>query len=237
MVNRAKPQGRRETGGPRLRPMVEATPSPGPMSGRKAQAARNNEVILQAARAVFMANPEAPIAQVAERAGVGISALYRRYPSKEELLAKLCLDGLNTYVEVAEAAVADEGDAWDMFASFMRNAVEAGTSSLTVKLAGTFTPTEEHFTSAQKAFALNNEIVDRIRKAKVIRKDFEVSDMAVIFEMLASIDLGSEQRTVELRQRYLQVILDGLRAPGAHTNLAAPAPTEQELSARWQPRS
>lgn len=235
-MNSPEPQGRRSSGGPRLRSMVEPTPSPGPMSGRKAQAARNNEVILEAARAVFMANPEAPIAQVAERAGVGISALYRRYPSKEELLAKLCLDGLNTYVAVAEAAVADEGDPWEAFATFMRNAVDAGTSSLTVKLAGTFTPTQEHFESAQRAFALNNEIVGRIRKAKVVRADFEVSDMAVIFEMLASIEIGEEKRTAKLRHRYLQVILDGLHDPASHSKLPAKAPTEPELSARWNPR-
>ena len=215
--------------------MVDATPSPGPMSGRKAQAARNNEVILQAARAVFTENPEAPIAQVAERAGVGISALYRRYPSKEELLAKICLDGLNTYVEVAEAAVADERDPWEAFATFMRNAVDAGTSSLTVRLAGTFTPTEEHFTSAQRAFALNNQIIDRVRGAGAIRPDFEVSDMALIFEMVASIELGDEERTSELRHRYLQFVLDGVRAPATHTELPAGAPTEDELSARWRP--
>ncbi len=49
-----------------------------PLSGRKAQAARNDTLILAAARAVFTADPSAPIAAVAERAGVGISALYRR---------------------------------------------------------------------------------------------------------------------------------------------------------------
>src|SRR3954447_23180646 len=61
-------------------------------SGRRAQAARNDAAILEAARAVFIANPSAPIAEVAKRAGVGISALYRRYASKEALLHELCAD-------------------------------------------------------------------------------------------------------------------------------------------------
>ncbi|MFD0473190.1 TetR/AcrR family transcriptional regulator [Nonomuraea thailandensis] len=82
------------------------------MSGRKAQAARNDELILQAARAVFTAEPGAPIAAVAEKAGVGISALYRRYPSKEALLQKLCGDGLRLYVEVSERSLTDGGDPW-----------------------------------------------------------------------------------------------------------------------------
>ena len=55
---------------------------------------------------MFVANPEAPIAAVAERAGVGISALYRRYASKEDLLRRLCADGLARYIAAVEEALA-----------------------------------------------------------------------------------------------------------------------------------
>src|SRR5689334_12327525 len=111
------------------------------LSGRRAQAARNDERILTAARDVFVANPEAPIAAVAERASVGISALYRRYESKEDLLRTLCAGGLARYIEAAETALAQEGDAWEAFAGFMRAAVEANSTALTLSLAGTFEPT------------------------------------------------------------------------------------------------
>ena len=56
--------------------------------------ARNDERILASARAVFVADPSAPVAAVARHAGVGMSALYARYPSKEDLLRALCADGL-----------------------------------------------------------------------------------------------------------------------------------------------
>jgi AcrR family transcriptional regulator len=56
------------------------------LSGRRGQAARNDERILAAAREVFIADPKAPISAVAARAGVGISALYRRWPGKEDLV-------------------------------------------------------------------------------------------------------------------------------------------------------
>jgi hypothetical protein len=52
----------------------------GPLSGRKAQANRNDQVILDAARQVFIADPAAPISAVAKEAGVGISALYWARP-------------------------------------------------------------------------------------------------------------------------------------------------------------
>ena len=50
---------------------------------------------------MFVADPKAPIAAVAERAGVGISTLYRRYGSKEDLLYCLCSDGLDQYIDAA----------------------------------------------------------------------------------------------------------------------------------------
>src|SRR5437588_11263481 len=132
-----------------------------PLSGRRAQAARNDERILEAARAVFVADPEAPISAVAERAGVGISALYRRYASKEDLLRQLCLDGLRQYLAAVEAAVADPGDPWDAFVAFMRRVVEADTPSLTLRLAGTFTPTEELYREGLRPEELDPRLVGR----------------------------------------------------------------------------
>ena len=70
----------------------------GSLSGRRAEAARNDGLILEAAREVFVADPKAPISAVSERAGVGIGALYRRYGSKEDLLRRLCADGLGMYI-------------------------------------------------------------------------------------------------------------------------------------------
>ena len=122
-----------------------------PLSGRRAEAARNDRKILDAAREVFVADPEAPISKVAQRAGVGISALYRRYASKEDLLRRLCADGLRSYIAAAEDALADEGDPWAAFADFMRRVVDADTHSLTLRLAGTFTPTDELYRDSQKA--------------------------------------------------------------------------------------
>src|ERR671916_225878 len=116
------------------------TPERPVLSGRQAQAARNDHLILEAARAVFTSDPEAPTAAVAEGAGGGISPLYRRYRSKEELLQQLSLDGLRRYIAEVEAALADDGEPWEAVAAFMRRAVDADTNSVTLHLAGTFTP-------------------------------------------------------------------------------------------------
>src|SRR3954471_3299631 len=113
-----------------------------PLSGRRAQAARNDETILEAARRLFMRAPDAPVAAVATEAGVGVSALYRRYTSKEALLATLCADGLRRFVQAADDAERLDDPAAQLDA-FVRGVVAQDVHSLTVHLAGTFTPTPE----------------------------------------------------------------------------------------------
>jgi AcrR family transcriptional regulator len=209
-----------------------------PLSGRRAQAARNDDRILAAARHVFVADPGAPIAAVAERAGVGISALYRRYESKEALLRKLCGDGLRSYIAHVEEAIADEGDAWEAFVGFMRRVVDADTHSLTMSLAGTFRPTEELYADAATAGRLNEQLVRRTKAAGVLRDDIQITDFGMIFQMVAAVRLGDEERTAELRHRYLALLLDGLRAGDRadkqHTSLPGAAPRIKETQERWQ---
>jgi AcrR family transcriptional regulator len=203
-----------------------------PLSGRRAEAARNDQRILDAARAVFVADPGAPIAAVAEHAGVGISALYRRYASKEELLRRLCGDGLKVYIAAAAEALADDGDPWEAFARFMGRVVDADTHSLTSRLAGTFAPTEELGRDAATAQELNERLFERTRSSGAIRPDLDVNDLSMVFEQVASVRLGDEGRTRQLRHRYLALLLEAMHAPAA-TPLPGPPPSWQELTARW----
>jgi len=206
-----------------------------PLSGRKAQAARNDEVILAAARAVFMRSADAPIAAVAQEAGVGISALYRRFAGKEDLLATLCADGLRRFIAVAERA-AQLADPWDSFASFVEGVIEEDTHSLTVHLAGTFTPTPELSDLAQEASDLGDAIVERAVAAGAVRDDLVTEDVAMIFEQVTAVRVDDPARTRVLRARYLALLLDAVR-PGARTGtLPGPGPTGAELGARWIPR-
>lgn len=64
---------------------------------------------------LFLADPNRPIAEVARRAGVGISALYRRYPSKEALLRELAADGLTRFNTELEAALMSRADPWNVY--------------------------------------------------------------------------------------------------------------------------
>ncbi len=203
-----------------------------PLNGRGAQAARNDQLILDAARAVFVADPTAPIAAVAARAGVGIGALYRRYRSKDELLQRLSGDGLQRYIAETEAALADDGDPWDAFARFMRRCVDADTHSLTLRLAGMFTPTEELYREGERAHELTVRLLDRTMSAGVIRADITVADLTLLWEQLAAIRVGDAQRTSQLRHRYLALLFDALHTPTA-VPLPGPPPRWEEIRERW----
>jgi AcrR family transcriptional regulator len=201
------------------------------MSGRQAQAARNDHLILEAAREVFTSDPDAPIAAVAERAGVGISALYRRYRSKEDLLQQLSLDGLRRYIAEVEAALADGRDPWEAFAAFMRRALDADTHSLTLHLAGTFTPTEAHWKDGELAAQLTTRLLARAQEGGGLRPDLGVGDISLLFEQLAAIDIGDAERSKQLRHRYLALLLIGLRSDAEP--LPGPPPSWEEIRSRW----
>jgi AcrR family transcriptional regulator len=204
-----------------------------PLNGRRAQAARNDVRILEAARTVFVADPSAPISAVAEHAGVGISAVYRRYENKEELLRRLCAEGLGRYVEAAEAALAGAGPPAEAFTEFMRRVVDADTHALTVRLAGTFEPTDELRREAARAQELTAQLIERAQKAGALRADLTPEDLSFVFEQLTAIRLGDDTRTSELRRRYLALQLDAL--DGSHTSeLPGRAPNWQEISERWE---
>jgi len=211
----------------------------GPMSGRRKQAARNDQLILESARAVFLEDPGAPITAVAQHAKVGISALYGRYGSKEELLRRLCAEGLARFVAETEAALADPGEPWTVFAGFIRRLVAADTSSMTLALAGRFTPTPAMFELAMRSDVLLRELFDQVRPA--LRDDADVHDLSLIFEMIAAIKTPDRDRTRELRQRYTDLVLAGLRAPAPGAPPPAPLSGRplrfDEISARWTPRN
>ena len=186
-------------------------------------------MILAAAREVFLADHRAPIAAVAERAGVGISALYRRYASKETLLKTLCHDGLRQFIDEAERA-ARIPDGRAAFASFLTGVVDADVHSLTVHLAGTFTPDEQMNADAVRAGELAATLFERARPS--LRPDAAPADITMLLEMCASVRVPDPDRTTELRRRYLAVLLDGL-LPAAG-ELPGPAPTAAELNWRWR---
>ncbi len=206
--------------------------NPAGLRGRQAQAAHNDELILQAARDVFLDDPEAPVAAVAARAGVGIGALYNRYTGKEDLLRTLCRNGQQVYLAEVRRALDSGTPPWQAYTEFLRRIVAANTHGLTVRLAGMFRPSDEQMALAEQMRTLATELFERARNSGELRDDVTFLDVEYMLEFLARVKLGDASRTAELRQRQLAVIVDGLRA-GHHTPLPGAPPTWEEQTQRW----
>lgn len=213
-------------------PKTSDAPAHKGLPGRKAQAARNDGLILEAARAVFLADATAPISAVAERAGVGISALYRRYPSKEVLLRTLCHEGLRRYNAEADAALKDP-DGWQGLVGFLERVVDADVHSLAVHLAGTFTPDESMLPDVRHSAKVTEDLVRRAHATGELRSDLTPQDLGLILESCAAVAVPDPQRTVQLRRRVLAMLLAGLSADG---ELPGPPPAPDEFNWRWARR-
>jgi AcrR family transcriptional regulator len=215
---------------------VSEPESTGPLSGRRAEAARNDGRILDAAREVFLADPEAPVAAVATRAGVGISALYRRYPSKQELLRALAADGLTRYIDDLEAALGSDAEPWAAYVECLNRVVEGRSQALAQRLAGTFTPTPELTALAARAGQLADTLFRRVRRSGELREDVSAADIVLLLETVMLVELPGPDGGAALRRRYLALLLQALHNP-VEARLPGQAARQADLVARWRTRA
>ena len=213
--------------------------SPQSVHGRQAEARRNDRAVLDAARDVFAAQgADAPISAVAERAGVGMGTLYRRYGSKAELLQRLCVMAMEQAIEAADDALGAD-DPWAGLCGYIRACVEMRSGAL-ASLAGQVEAKNEMRGTARRSMARTREVVDRARRAGRLRADVSALDIAWLIEQFSrrapggSGDAGPEAEAEEgnVRARLLGIALDGLRAP-APASLPGRRPSLERYVNRW----
>ena len=86
--------------------------------------ARRERLLSAAGRLFARDGLAAPMPAVAAEAGAGVASLYRRFPSKHELLAALVIRRLEQFEEAAVAAVAGEGDRFSALTELLWTMVE-----------------------------------------------------------------------------------------------------------------
>ncbi|HEY4028414.1 MAG TPA: helix-turn-helix domain-containing protein [Candidatus Dormibacteraeota bacterium] len=189
--------------------------------------------MLDAAREVFATRGAgAPIAAVAERAGVGMGSLYRRYGSKTELLRRLCMLAMEQSAGAAEAALAAP-DAWDGLAGFVRTCVGFRSGALG-PLAGAIETTPEMWEASRRGRDLLDAIVDRAHRDGGLREDVTALDVMWLIELFSR--WGAARSSPEddnARQRLLAIALDGLRARGTEPLPGTP-PSVEHYVERWR---
>jgi AcrR family transcriptional regulator len=210
--------------------------SPQSVRGRQAEARRNDLVVLDAARDVFTAQgAAAPISAVAERAGVGMGTLYRRYGSKTELLQRLCVLAMEQTLAAADEAL-QAGDPWTGLAGYVLACVELRSGAL-ASLAGQIETTAKMLGTARQSMARTEDIVARAQRDGSLRADVTALDITWLIEQFSRrppdpVD-PDEERNV--RARLLAIALDGLRADLGNTLPGRP-PSRTQYVNRWSHR-
>ena len=181
--------------------------------GLRVDAQRNLGRIVAAARAVFAEEgPDATVAQVAERAGVGTATIFRRFATKDDLLAAVIEHRLEEIVEVArkEAESPDPGKglrrlmAWGI-ESYLRDRCLCESTGSPV-----YDRPRLHELS-EEVNAATEELLRRAKKAGDVRKDVTATDISMLFYAVASAALKLEPSERGAWHRYLDIVLDGLR--------------------------
>jgi AcrR family transcriptional regulator len=200
--------------------------------GRQAEALRNDTLVLDAARAVFAERgSDAPIAAVAERAGVGMGTLYRRYGGKDELLQKLCLLSLEQNLSAAESALA-AATAWEGLCDYVRTCVRLAVGAFG-PLAGEIEATPEMSRLARTVRRRVTALVGRAQEAGDLRADANAIDVLQLIERFSRAFPPSADPAEEAtRRRQVEIALGGLRA-GAEHPLPGPAPRPSDYERRW----
>ncbi|SEE05097.1 DNA-binding transcriptional regulator, AcrR family [Streptomyces misionensis] len=206
--------------------------------GRQREADRNDARLFQAAREVFAERGwDAPVSEIARRAGIGMGSLYRRYPSKELLAQRMRIAGMEQLVTQARTALAKERDPWAALVRFFRDALtDQDTGGPLLPLVGGRLPaTDEVLAAAERLRAALDDLVDGAHRAGVLRADFTSADIPLLLEHLSPRIPVAAERATALHLRYLDLVLAGLRAPdpGAPAGLHGPGPRWAELRDLW----
>jgi AcrR family transcriptional regulator len=97
----------------------------------RVDARRNLESVLRAAREVFgELGYDAPMEEVARRAGVGVGTVYRRFPSKEVLVQRIAAEEVAWLTARAREALYGPAGPWEALAGYLANAVGTGAGRL-----------------------------------------------------------------------------------------------------------
>ena len=212
--------------------------SPQSVRGRQAEARRNDLAVLEAARDVFAAQGAgAPISAVADRAGVGMGTLYRRYGSKTELLQRLCVLAMEQAIEAADEAL-QAGDPWAGLCGYIQARVEMRSGAL-ASLAGQIEMTDEMLSTALRGMTRMREVVGRAHRAGSLRADVTALDIALLIEQFSRRAPGlpggqeaDQEEERDVRARLLAIAFQGLRAQAA-TPLPGRAPSLVRYVGRW----
>jgi AcrR family transcriptional regulator len=188
---------------------TEATTQPLVQRPKRADARRNYEKVLAAAREAFAEGGESTaLEEIARRAGVGIGTLYRHFPNRQALLEALYVDEVEEVCRSAQEL--DGGDAWAALNTWFERfiAYVATKRALAAELLNYLELDAPLFQTCRASlYTAGEPLLKRAQDAGVVRRDVEFPEVMQMVMGIAKIP-ASDPGQIE---HILRIALDGLR--------------------------
>jgi AcrR family transcriptional regulator len=185
-------------------PAIPASPRP-----QRADARRNRERILKAARTVFAEQgAEAQIDDVARRAKVGVGTVYRHFPTKEALIDAIVQEAFEEIAGFAREAL-ERDDPWDGFCELVWRSAERNAADRA--FCEVVAMSDKRSVVDQCGLGRMTELLIQGACAQgKMRADATPDDVPIMMSALGSVMRSSPTPTAW--RRYLTLMLDGMRA-------------------------
>ncbi len=192
----------------------------------RADAERNRSRILEAASTAFARDGlEVPLETVADEAGVGIATLYRRFPTREDLIAACFERRLADFADAAEEAL-EAPDGWSGLAGYVERicAMQASDRGLMDVLTRSFPRAGALEGHRERGYAAMVRVIERALAEGSLRADFVPEDIILILLANSGVVQGMGDAAPDAWRRVVAVLLDGVRQGGSERLPDAPTP-------------
>ncbi|HUQ61166.1 helix-turn-helix domain-containing protein [Lentzea sp.] len=200
----------------------------------RADAARNRTRIVEAARDLFRTRGiDVPMSTIARRAGVGVATLFRRFPSREALVAEVFAEQRAHCEALLRKAVADP-DPWNGFRRLLEFmcAEQIEDRGFTEAFLASFATGSAHWQQRVVAESAFDTLVRRAQDSGRLRRDFAVSDLVMLMMANAGLRNAPPEHARDLSRRLLDYLLQSFGTEGdAPLSPASPLGLADHLTA------
>jgi AcrR family transcriptional regulator len=203
-----------------------------PTTGRplRSDAERNRQRILGAAGKVFAERGlAATMDEIADRAGVGVGTVYRRYPEKQLLIDALFEERIEELARVGEQALATE-DPWQGLVAYLEAAIaqQAANRGLRDLLLSSTYGHDRVARARQRLAPITAQLLERAQRDGQLRPDLAPNDVPLLYLMLGAIVDYTRDIEPTAWRRFFVLVGDGLRARRAQPNRLPTGPLEDD---------
>jgi AcrR family transcriptional regulator len=182
----------------------------------RADARRNRQAVIAAAKKLFADQGlDAQMPDVAKAAKVGVGTVYRHFPTKDDLIAALVAERFRRLAEKARECL-EMRDEWEGLADFIRFSAQIQADDR--GLCEVMGSRPEVMDAAARAAGLRDlceRLVEQAQRSGELRRDLTWEDIPMIACGLGRITQATAGPATGRWPRLVEIILDGLRAPGS----------------------